>query len=219
MAYVVECPNCSEPFLRKRRKIFCSPACQQTTELIRYARRKRREGTFDRPDIMEAIRIRLSHIIGNGGYDKRARQIPDELRSKIFAEADGKCQNCGKTFEVKGDYRPTIQHCKGASHNDADIQAWCFRCNMDHALSLLTTNPTPEQVSERALIVERWEAPQALRVVDDDELWPNVWRTFCPNQLSMDEFEDLADYYDSLCEFNTGSADGDAYFAHVMDKD
>ena len=75
---------------------------------------------------------------------------------------------------------------------------------MDHALSLLTTNPTPEQVSERALIVERWEAPQALRVVDDDELWPNVWRTFCPNQLSMDEFEDLADYYDSLCEVNTG---------------
>ena len=26
---------------------------------------------------------------------------------------------------------------------------------MDHALSLLTTNPTPEQVSERALIVKR----------------------------------------------------------------
>ena len=31
--------------------------------------------------------------------------------------------------------------------------------------------------------------------------------------VSEDEYADLDDYYDSCCEYNTGSADGDAYFA------
>lgn len=217
MAYFVECPNCGEPFLRKGRALYCSLACGQTAELIRYARRKRLEGTLDREDVAEAIRIRLSQIIFNGGYDKRARNVPDELRAEVFTRAGGICQNCGRAFEAEGDYRATIQHCNGDSNDEADLQAWCWRCNMDHAQSVPVIS-TPEQECLATTIIARWEAPQPLRVCDDEELWPKVWREF-PVRLSESEYEDLDDYFDSCCEYNTGSADGDAYLTHVMGKD
>ena len=56
-----------------------------------------------------------------------------------------------------------------------------------------------------------------MRVCDDEDLWPKVWREF-PARMSEDEYDDLDDYYDSCCEYNTGSADVDAYFAHVMER-
>ncbi len=88
---------------------------------------------------------------------------------------------------------------------------------MDHAQSRVVIL-SPEQARVRADIIARWEAPKPLRVCDDEELWPNVWRDF-PVRLSEVEYEDWDDYCDSCCEYNTGSADGDAYFAHVMGKD
>ena len=36
--------------------------------------------------------------------------------------------------------------------------------------------------------------------------------------MSEDEYDDLDDYYDGCCEYNTGSADVNAYFAHVMER-
>lgn len=217
VVYIVECPSCREPFLRKGRALYCSLACGQTAELVRYARRKRLEGTFDRADIAEAIDIRRSQIVLKGGYDKRAREVSEQLRAKVFARAGGRCQNCGTAFGAEGDYRPTIQHCNGDSNDEADLQAWCWRCNMEHARSV-PVMLSAEQARVARAIIARWEAPQPLRVCDDQDLWPKVWREFRA-RLSEDEYEDLDDYYHSCCEYNTGSADGDAYFAHVMGKD
>lgn len=217
MAYVVECPNCSEPFLRKSTKRFCSLACQQTADLIRYARRKRLEGTFARADVAEAINIWLSQIILNGGYDGKARNVRADVWAEVFARVGGKCRNCGRAFEDEGDYRPTIQHCNGNSNDVADLQAWCWRCNMYHAQSVPGLL-TPEQARAEDAIIARWEAPQPLQVCADETLWPQVCRQF-PARLSEVEYNDADDYFDSFCEYNTGSADGDAYFAHVMAKD
>jgi 5-methylcytosine-specific restriction endonuclease McrA len=217
MVYIAECPGCGESFPAKGQQVYCSLACSQTAELVRYARRKRLEGTFDRADVAEAIAIRLSQIVVNGGYDKRAREITDELRKEIMARAGGKCEHCGKPFETEGDYRATIQHCKGASNRVEDLRAWCYRCNMDHAQSVPITL-TDEQVLTELGIIARWEAPEPLRICDDPEQWPKVWRQY-PVRLDDKEYEDLDDYYDRNCPYNTGSADGDAYFEHAMSKD
>lgn len=221
MAYFAECPNCKEPFLRKGQDLYCSLACAQTAELIRYARRKRIEGTFNRADIADAIASRLSQIIINGGYDKKAREVPEELRTKIFAKAEGKCQKCGKRFESEGEYRPTIQHCKGASNDEAHLQAWCWRCNTNHSISIPVAI-TPEQAQIKADIISRWEAQKPLQPCDDQELWPKIWRKF-PIRLSEDQHEegdeDSEDYLESCGEYATGSEDGDIYFAHAMNKD
>jgi hypothetical protein len=68
------CANCGQSALPAS-PLFCSEVCSQTAKLVRYARRKVLDGTVDRPDIAEAIQIRLALILG-GGYPAKARTIP-----------------------------------------------------------------------------------------------------------------------------------------------
>jgi hypothetical protein len=61
------CANCSAVI--ETAKMYCSQICSQEAEWARYARRCRLDGRSQRSDVIEAIRIRLAHILA-GGYDK-----------------------------------------------------------------------------------------------------------------------------------------------------
>ncbi len=167
-----QCLNCD----KSSRQLYCSLACSQTAKLVRYARRKRARGEFSRPDIKEAIEIRLAFIIGSGGYDEKARRIPPETRTEVYARAAGKCQKCGRTFGDDPDSKATIQHLNASANNISNLQAWCMRCNKDDALSKFVPITDDEHRAEAFTIVMRWEAKKPLRLCDDQLHWNDMWR-------------------------------------------
>jgi len=144
--------------------------------LVRYARRTRARGVFDRPDVQEAITIRLGLIIGSGGYDTKGRRIPSETRAEVYALAAGKCQKCGQKFGEDFDSQRTIQHLNGSSSDIVNLQAWCMRCNKDDVLGKMVPI-TDEEDAEAAIMIEmRWEAKKPLRLCDDEVHWESMWR-------------------------------------------
>lgn len=131
---VGKCLNCEAAVL-SRRRLYCGERCRQIAELIRYARRKLADGTYNRPDISEAITIRRSQLVW-GFYDRRARKVTDEIRQQLLDRSNGRCEKCGCDFTPEGDARLTVQH-TATDDNGMVLEAWCYRCNMDHALSAL----------------------------------------------------------------------------------
>ncbi len=103
-----KCINCGASALGHR-LLYCNDRCQQIAELVRYARRKIAEGTFDRPDIAEAITSRRSQLIF-GFYDKRAREVLPGVRRMLLKSSGGVCANCGRSFAATVDERFTVQH-------------------------------------------------------------------------------------------------------------
>ncbi len=128
-----KCLNCDAAVLN-RRKLYCGERCRQIAELIRYARRKLGEGTYDRPDIAEAIIIRRSQLV-MGFYDKRARRVTDKDRQELIARSNGRCERCGCDFGAEGDTRFTVQHTP--TDDGLRLEAWCYRCNMNDAQSMV----------------------------------------------------------------------------------
>jgi hypothetical protein len=109
------CINCGKPVAKQPGSLFCGERCRQIGELIRCARRKIAEGTFDRPDAADAMLSRRSQLIV-GYYDKRAREVAPEVRRQLLARSKGKCEKCGKPFTSDGGRRFTVQH----SNSDGD---------------------------------------------------------------------------------------------------
>ena len=96
----------------RRSGVTCSSAGSdvgKSASLFAYARRKIAEGTFDRPDVAEAIASRRSQLIF-GFYDKRARKVPDDIRLQLLAKSGGICARCARPFTPDGDARFTVQH-------------------------------------------------------------------------------------------------------------
>jgi hypothetical protein len=60
------CVNCSGSF--DDIKLYCSDLCSDEADWVRYVRRCRSDGRYERAEIQEAITIRLAHIL-SGGYD------------------------------------------------------------------------------------------------------------------------------------------------------
>ena len=119
-----------------RRSLYCGERCRQIAELVRYARRKLADGTYDRPDIAKAIMIRRSQLV-LGFYDKRARKVAEEVRQDLLARSNGRCEKRGCELAEEGDARFTAQHT--STENGVVPEARCYRCNMDHAQSVSIT--------------------------------------------------------------------------------
>ena len=164
------CVNCGAPAL-DHHLLFCGERCRQIGELIRYARRKISDRTYDRPDIAEAIASRGSQLIF-GFYDKRARKLPDDIRQELLAKSGGVCAQCGRPFTVDGEFRFTVQH--SATPSGAKLEAWCYRCNMEHSLSELR-ELTPDQREFAAWFDFRVRFPTPVVACDDPDNWPTVY--------------------------------------------
>ena len=165
-----ECVNCGAAALGSH-LLFCGERCRQIGELVRYARRKIAEGTFDRPDVAEAIASRRSQLIF-GFYDKRARKVPDDIRLQLLAKSGGICARCARPFTPDGDARFTVQH--STSESGVTLEAWCYRCNMADSLSVLTVL-TPDEREFAAWFDLRVRFPAPVVACDDPDNWPVVY--------------------------------------------
>lgn len=164
------CVNCGARAL-DHHLLFCGERCRQIGELVRYARRKISDRTYDRPDIAEAIASRRSQLIF-GFYDKRARKVPDEICQELLAKSGGVCAQCGHPFTVDGEFQFTVQH--SATASGVKLEAWCHRCNIEHSLSE-PRELTPDQREFAAWFDLRVRFPTPVVACDDPDNWPNVY--------------------------------------------
>jgi len=169
-----ECANCGAPTL-SRLRLYCGERCRQIAELVRYARRKLKEGTYERPDIAEAITLRRGLLVAGGFYDKEGRAVSAETRQEILARSNGRCENCGREFGQDGEAKFTVQHCQ--TDKGFVLKAWCYRCNMDHALSGLRPVENTDEWLAALDFESRVRAPKPLRLCDDPDNWPATYRT------------------------------------------
>jgi hypothetical protein len=169
------CLNCDDGIvLPTTPKLYCSVGCSQEAELIRYARRTGKDGRANQPDVMEAIQIRLAHVMA-GGYQKRERYIPPYVRLAVLRRDQGQCRLCGQPGTE-------IDHIEGASSRLQNLQLLCHACHNDKTLaSVVYVYPGDEGYEVlRAKHAEFWrrvDAKRPVRRCDDEENWKKVYGT------------------------------------------
>lgn len=175
------CANCDSPEVTEKSPLFCGPLCQQMADTIRYVRRCLKDGRWQRPDVREAIQMRIGHVLA-GGYAKKSRHVRGELRAEVFRRAGGCCEQCGRPLDfdrTTGDLGavPTIQHVAGDSNELSNLKAFCMRCNLaDAQTHLVPVEPDSKSAEVLAEIRRRYSSPTPLRLCDDEERWSSIWR-------------------------------------------
>lgn len=149
----------------KAGKLYCSVKCNQMAKTVRYGRKALKDGRWHSPDVQEAIRMRIAHILG-GGYPENARRVPPEMRAFIFARDKHTCVLCGAPAD-------TIDHINGSANTPDNLRALCRSCNMARVKMIPAT---PEQAKEARAILARIQAKEPFRICDDEEIWDTIWR-------------------------------------------
>lgn len=168
----IVCLNCGKR-LRKP-ELYCSEECKFEAKFVRYFRRCIREKRINDPDIIEALEIRLAHILA-GGYPESERSVSPLIRAQVIHKAKGLCQKCGKP----GDQ---IDHIKGSSNNLKNLQLLCRKCHNEKTKgSMVPLTPDSESWLESNLkidsLMERVYAKKPLEICDDDINWVKEWRS------------------------------------------
>jgi len=167
------CLNCGEKLLlHTSAKLYCSVGCSQEAELVRYVRRCIKDGRIKRPDVLEAIQIRLAHVMA-GGYQKQERHIPADVRQAVIAREKGRCRICGRLGSE-------IDHIEGASSRPENLQLLCDICHNKKTLANIVEVYAGDQGYEtiKAKHDQFWErarAGQPMRICDDEENWAGLW--------------------------------------------
>lgn len=165
------CFNCDSEL--EAPKLFCSEICTQEAALVRYVRRCRDDGRHRKPDIREAIQIRMAHILG-GGYPERERQLSQSVRLQVFIRDDGVCQACGKPGNE-------VDHIRGSSGELENLQLLCRACHIKKTkASMVPLSADAENFSQHVakvlVMIQRFEAKWPHRLCDDHQKWPTQWR-------------------------------------------
>jgi 5-methylcytosine-specific restriction endonuclease McrA len=198
------CANCDAPVLAQ---LFCSEACRQTADLIRYTRRCRRDGRWERPDVQEAIQIKIAFVLG-GGYPEQARTVPPRIRDQVFSRAEGLCQECCRVLDFAAhqtDAQATIHHVNGSSNDLNNLRALCRRCNLADVQTKLEPVEAGSLAQKLAIQIEaRLSAAEPTRLCDDEvgwrERWPALMRSARATARRAAELDDAYDSFDSLTE-------------------
>jgi hypothetical protein len=112
------CQNCNKELeieQAKAGKLYCSEKCNQIAGTVRYGRKALKDGRWHSPDVQEAIRVRIAHILG-GGYPEKARRAPPEMRAFIFTRDKHTCVLCGAPAD-------TIDHINGSASTPDNLRA------------------------------------------------------------------------------------------------
>lgn len=156
------CANCSS--LIQEAKIYCSELCSQEAGWVRYARVCRLDGRDQRPDVIEALRIRLAFVLG-GGYPKLVRTLPDSVRRTIIERDQGTCQICGQPGTE-------IDHISGNSNDPSNLQLLCDSCHNKKTIAgfvRITKESHPEAWEKAQSLRKRATAKEPLQVCDSRE--------------------------------------------------
>ena len=153
-------------------KLFCSEACADEAKLIRYVRRCKRDGRINRPDVREAIEIRIAHAV-SGGYDAKERLLPTAVREAVFERDNGRCQKCDQPGT-------DIDHIHGSSNDLDNLQLLCKSChNQKTKAGIVPLTPEHERYAEIKAKADglrfRTEAQPPQRVCDDEESWLTLY--------------------------------------------
>ena len=119
ISYPFPCPNCDERITEAF--LFCSDLCKDEAKFVRYYRACLLDGRDELPDVQEALRIRMAHLL-NGGYPEDERQLSKAVRDAVIARDKGRCRKCRKPGNQ-------IDHLRGNSDGLANLQVLCSRCH------------------------------------------------------------------------------------------
>jgi hypothetical protein len=166
------CMNCDELInLTTQPKLFCCGACADEARFVRYVRRCRRDGRVKRPDVLEAIGIKLALLL-SGGYPTKERRLSRSQREAVIYRAEGLCQECSEPGR-------TIDHVSGSSNEMNNLRLLCTACHNEKTKAAFVET-TPAQDEQSRLLRSRVEASLPQRSCDDEQEWPKLF-----NQLMM----------------------------------
>jgi hypothetical protein len=142
--------------------------------LVRYVRRCIKDDRIKHPDVLEAIQIRLAHVLA-GGYQKQERHIPPDVRQAVIAREKGRCRICGQPGTE-------LDHIDGSSSRPENLQLLCDTCHNEKTRANLVEMHAGDERYEAVKTKDDqfWErawARQPMRICDDEENWTGLWRT------------------------------------------
>jgi 5-methylcytosine-specific restriction endonuclease McrA len=167
----IECGNSIQ--LAGYPRLYCSDKCRQVLKLIHYGRRVFRDGRIEDPLVLEAIQMRIAHILG-GGYHETERRLPPQIREAVLACDHGVCQICGQSAT-------DIDHIAGDSADLDNLRALCRACNMAEAEAGFEP-AAPEMVREVDQLMARIEADEPLFDRDREQGWNARYRQMTAEQ-------------------------------------
>jgi hypothetical protein len=151
-------------------EIFCSELCKDEAKFVRYSRACERDGRNARPDVQQALRIRLAHILADG-YPERARQLPSSVREAARLRDEGRCRACGKPGNE-------IDHVRGNSNDLGNLQLLCSECHIRKTTSnfvRISAETHPEAWAKHQGLLARIRAREPMRFCDRED-WDKIWR-------------------------------------------
>ena len=159
--------------------MYCSELCSQEAGWVRYARVCRLDGRDQRPDVIEAMTIRLALVLG-GGYPKLARTFPDSVRTAIFDRDQEKCQKCGQPGTE-------IDHISGSSNDPSNLQLLCDSCHNKKTVASfvrITKESHPEAWEREQRLRKRATATEPLHLCDSQG-WGKLQKDFMKKRREL----------------------------------
>jgi len=153
-------------------KLYCSEGCSEEAKSVRYVRRCIRDARIERPDVREAVEIRLGLVV-SGGYPERERHVPPAIRKAVIARDGGRCQMCGRPGT-------DMDHIEGNSNEMENLRLLCRICHNKKTIAGMVEIASGTEGYQRAMeiqkrLLHRINASVPKRRCDDDEHWDSLY--------------------------------------------
>lgn len=188
----LECLNCDHVDCWPPQKLYCSARCHDIAHYVRYSRAVRRDERISRPDVQEALEIKLATIF-SGGYPAKERQLTADVRDAVFERDSWHCVSCGADATE-------IDHIDCGSDDPANLRALCAQCHRRKTINdftPITFEDEPEQWLELTALNHQLEkriaAEQPLRECDDDRNWSNRW-----HEITKERYQFARNYWPDI---------------------
>ena len=177
------CMQCDDELVALHKPhLYCSIACEQEAELVRYVRRCKSDNRIEQEDVQLAVRTRLAHL-ASGGYDKKARRLSKQQKEEVITESNGLCTFCGKPGVE-------IDHVEGPSASRSNLQLLCRTCHEEKTFaSIVSVAPGSDSWAQVKALNERFwtavDSVQPSRECHDEKAWALSWRDHLKKRKSF----------------------------------